>query len=421
MLWNFGKNRSLIYSSIFNIQLFPTHRFMQQLEETLNVSLCGYFLIVLAGMCITAFSVVTVQCSRSWIFIIRNNSIVKCGAVWYGRFAPTNCLHPQGRTFQNYLLARPWQLHIAISKTEISVWNCKRNNLRSIQLVSLRFLWPCIVCKLWSERECQQHATVECLLSTLSQYVSGIIMPIFSRTRRVLLHVVCSALTSGEKVDISCNDFFVGYCVVNLDGTSCLYANVVWKWVCLGAWLVSASCVIHVLCIGNRCTDACVVPFWWEGCVVQVLLGALGGVCRWWAGWYRGWRFNVKSATYLVLLDVVGSGCGAMRCKVRAPTTSSRTRYVANFTLNLHPLYQPAHHQHTPPSAPNNTCTTHPSHQTGTTHASVHLLPIHKSWNTHEADTSPTPGHTNLHTTFAYTHEVPFIFTTQYPTKRHYS
>ena len=177
----------------------------------------------------------------------------------------------------------------------------------------------------WSERENQQDATVRCLLSTLSQHVSGIIMPIFSRTRRVLLHVVCSALTSGEKVDISCNDFFVGYCVVNLDGTSCLYANVVWKWVCLGAWLVSASCVIHVLCIGNRCTDACVVPFWWEGCVVQVLLGALGGVCRWWAGWYRGWRFNVKSATYLVLLDVVGSGCGALRCRVHLITPAPHT------------------------------------------------------------------------------------------------
>jgi len=86
------------------------------------------------------------------------------------------------------------------------------------------------------------------------------------------------------------------------------------------------------------------------------------------------------------------------------PTTSSRTRYVDDFTLNLHPIYQPAQHRHTPPSAPNNTCTTHPSHQTGTTHASVHPLPIHQTWKTHEADTSPTPRHTHLHMTFAYTH-----------------
>jgi len=32
------------------------------------------------------------------------------------------------------------------------------------------------------------------------QHVSGIIMPIFRGTRRVLLHVVCCAVTSGDKV-----------------------------------------------------------------------------------------------------------------------------------------------------------------------------------------------------------------------------
>jgi len=100
------------------------------------------------------------------------------------------------------------------------------------------------------------------------------------------------------------------------------------------------------------------------------------------------------------------------------PTTSSRTRYVANFTLNLHPLYPPPHHRHTSPSAPNNTCTTHPSHQTGTTHASVQLLPIHQTWKTHYTYTSPTPQHTNLHTTFSYTHEIPSRFTIQYHTKK---
>ena len=42
----------------------------------------------------------------------------------------------------------------------------------------------------------------------------------------MLLHVVCCAVTSGEKVDISRNVFFVWYCVVNLDWTSCVYANV---------------------------------------------------------------------------------------------------------------------------------------------------------------------------------------------------
>ena len=47
-------------------------------------------------------------------------------------------------------------------------------------------------------------------LDVYYQHVSGIIMPIFRRPRRMLLHVVCCAVTSGEKVDISCNVFFVG-------------------------------------------------------------------------------------------------------------------------------------------------------------------------------------------------------------------
>jgi hypothetical protein len=34
---------------------------MQQLEDALNVGLCGHFLILLAIMCFAAFSVVTVQ------------------------------------------------------------------------------------------------------------------------------------------------------------------------------------------------------------------------------------------------------------------------------------------------------------------------------------------------------------------------
>ena len=34
---------------------------MQQLEDALNVSLCGHFLIMLATMCFAAFSVVMVS------------------------------------------------------------------------------------------------------------------------------------------------------------------------------------------------------------------------------------------------------------------------------------------------------------------------------------------------------------------------
>ena len=37
------------------------YRFMQQLEDALNIGLCGHFLILLAILCMAAFSVVAVQ------------------------------------------------------------------------------------------------------------------------------------------------------------------------------------------------------------------------------------------------------------------------------------------------------------------------------------------------------------------------
>ena len=62
----------------------------------------------------------------------------------------------------------------------------------------------------------------------------------------MLLHVVCCAVTSGEKLDISFNVFFVWYCVVNLVGISCVYENVVCKLVCRGVGLVYVSCAFKV-------------------------------------------------------------------------------------------------------------------------------------------------------------------------------
>ena len=52
------------------------------------------------------------------------------------------------------------------------------------------------------------------------------------------------------KLDISFNVFFVWYCVVNLDGISCVYENVVCKLVCRGVGLVYVSCAFQVWCIG---------------------------------------------------------------------------------------------------------------------------------------------------------------------------
>jgi len=41
---------------------------MQQLENALNVSLCGHFLILLATMCFSAFSAVTVRYGKCCMF-----------------------------------------------------------------------------------------------------------------------------------------------------------------------------------------------------------------------------------------------------------------------------------------------------------------------------------------------------------------
>jgi len=44
-------------------------RFMQHLEDALNVSVCGHLLIALAAMCFAAFSTVTVQYNNCSILL----------------------------------------------------------------------------------------------------------------------------------------------------------------------------------------------------------------------------------------------------------------------------------------------------------------------------------------------------------------
>jgi hypothetical protein len=117
-------NPSRVSSSNFCIPL--SYRFIQQLEDALNFSLCGHFLILLVTMCTAAFSVVTVQYNISWSFIFKNNTSVKLEAVQSGRSVLTCCMHPQGRTFIDYLQARLWQLRIAlINKISISNYTRK--------------------------------------------------------------------------------------------------------------------------------------------------------------------------------------------------------------------------------------------------------------------------------------------------------
>jgi hypothetical protein len=45
------------------------YRFMQQLEDSLNIGLCGHFLILLAILCMAAFSVVAVQYKKVYKMI----------------------------------------------------------------------------------------------------------------------------------------------------------------------------------------------------------------------------------------------------------------------------------------------------------------------------------------------------------------
>ena len=56
-----------------------------------------------------------------------------------------------------------------------------------------------------------------------------------------------------------------------------MFANVVCKWLYRGNVLEYASYVFRSDVSGGACFDACVVPLWWEECVVQVLLGATMG------------------------------------------------------------------------------------------------------------------------------------------------
>jgi len=79
----------------------------------------------------------------------------------------------------------------------LSSYQFCKDGVKPFYFVSNFFIKKKLGFKFWSERENQQDAKVRCLFSTISQHVSGIIMPIFRRTRRMLLHVVCCAGSGG--------------------------------------------------------------------------------------------------------------------------------------------------------------------------------------------------------------------------------
>ena len=67
---------NLLSNLIFSV--FLIYRFMQQLEDSLNVVLCGHFLILLATMCFAAFSTVTVQQNDFCMLLYKG---LACGGV----------------------------------------------------------------------------------------------------------------------------------------------------------------------------------------------------------------------------------------------------------------------------------------------------------------------------------------------------
>ena len=163
--------------------------------------------------------------------------------------------------FQKALFVRlQWQSDARVNGTMnivcLHYYSCSMLHLANIVCL---YYCSCIMVHCEVTKKTNQMENL-CLLSKIPRHISGIITPIFRRPRHVLLHVLCCAVTSGEKVEIICNVFFVGQFVVNLDVSSFVYTNVVCKWVCRGAGLVSALCVLQVFCIGSGCTDACVVP-----------------------------------------------------------------------------------------------------------------------------------------------------------------
>ena len=80
------------------------------------------------------------------------------------------------------------------------------------------------VCKLWSERENQQDATVKTfIIDTFSTCFGHHHAHLQENKTCVTARGVLRCNKRGKGRYISCNVFFVGWCVVNLDGTSCVY------------------------------------------------------------------------------------------------------------------------------------------------------------------------------------------------------
>jgi hypothetical protein len=67
---------------------------MQHLEDALNICLCGHFLIMLAMMCFTAFSVVTVRYRNGCVLlhckiVSERRNVTMCGVIDVHKYSIT--------------------------------------------------------------------------------------------------------------------------------------------------------------------------------------------------------------------------------------------------------------------------------------------------------------------------------------------
>ena len=75
--------------------------------------------------------------------------------------------------------------------------------IKTNSFYSFRFLWPCIVGILWSDRENQQDATIRCLFLTNSQHVRASLCP-SSGDQDVCYCMCCAALLLLDVVGSGC-------------------------------------------------------------------------------------------------------------------------------------------------------------------------------------------------------------------------
>ena len=73
---------------------------MQQMESALNIGLCGHFLILLAILCMAAFSVVAVKYKKfsktEKSVTLKDNRLLCYDTVHSSKYLSTSCLHHQG-------------------------------------------------------------------------------------------------------------------------------------------------------------------------------------------------------------------------------------------------------------------------------------------------------------------------------------